>query len=586
MDTPARFTLTTRYLGALPVVGHFAGRMGLHRLLDAWVPADDARLALDPAVVIAAVVANLAIEHRPLYALSEWAAVYEPSLLLLGEDGPGLLNDDRVGRMLDRLFQADRGSLLTELMVGVIAEFGIDCSRLHNDSTSVSVHGTYQAADGEDVAGTPAPAITRGHSKDHRPDLKQLVFILTVSGDHAVPVIYRLADGNTSDDPTHIPTWDQLVRLTGGPGFLYVADCKLASEEAMGHIHRGGGRFITVLPRSRKEDAAFRAWMQDHEPGWAEALRAPGRIGEPDQVWSTCQAPWPSAEGYRVVWVHDSGKQLRDAAARARKIEKGVEAIGDDLTGRLSSPRSRLRTAAAVHAAAEAALADSGAGRWVRFTVTEKIQESFRQTRAGRPGPDTGYRRIEKKTFEVTCDIDYQQVAYDAVSDGCWPLITNDRDMTGAEVLAAYRYQPNLERRHHLLKGVQDAAPIWIKTIPRIEAIFLCHFIALLIGALIERQIRMAMKAAEIARIPIYPELRGCAAPSADRIFEIFAHVARHELRDSTGALVQVFEPEFTELQLKILDLLDVPVTAYTKITEPCPGTANPEENRREKCGT
>jgi hypothetical protein len=586
MDTPARFTLTTRYLGALPVVGHFAGRMGLHRLLDAWVPADDARLALDPAVVIAAVVANLAIEHRPLYALSEWAAVYEPSLLLLGEDGPGLLNDDRVGRMLDRLFQADRGSLLTELMVGVIAEFGIDCSRLHNDSTSVSVHGTYQAADGEDVAGTPAPAIMRGHSKDHRPDLKQLVFILTVSGDHAVPVIYRLADGNTSDDPTHIPTWDQLVRLTGGPGFLYVADCKLASEEAMGHIHRGGGRFITVLPRSRKEDAAFRAWMQDHEPGWAEALRAPGRIGEPDQVWSTCQAPWPSAEGYRVVWVHDSGKRLRDAAARARKIEKGVEAIGDDLTGRLSSPRSRLRTAAAVHAAAEAALADSGAGRWVRFTVTEKIQESFRQTRAGRPGPDTGYRRIEKKTFEVTCDIDYQQVAYDAVSDGCWPLITNDRDMTGAQVLAAYRYQPNLERRHHLLKGVQDAAPIWIKTIPRIEAIFLCHFIALLIGALIERQIRMAMKVAEIARIPVYPELRGCAAPSADRIFEIFAHVARHELRDSTGALVQVFEPEFTELQLKILDLLDVPVTAYTKITEPCPCTANPEENRREKCGT
>ena len=586
MDTPARFTLTTRYLGALPVVGHFAGRMGLHRLLDAWVPADDARLALDPAVVIAAVVANLAIEHRPLYALSEWAAVYEPSLLLLGEDGPGLLNDDRAGRMLDRLFQADRGSLLTELMVGVIAEFGIDCSRLHNDSTSVSVHGTYQAADGEDVAGTPAPAIMRGHSKDHRPDLKQLVFILTVSGDHAVPVIYRLADGNTSDDPTHIPTWDQLVRLTGGPGFLYVAGCKLASEEAMGHIHRGGGRFITVLPRSRKEDAAFRAWMQDHEPGWAEALRAPGRIGEPDQVWSTCQAPWPSAEGYRVVWVHDSGKRLRDAAARARKIEKGVEAIGDDLTGRLSSPRSRLRTAAAVHAAAEAALADSGAGRWVRFTVTEKIQESFRQTRAGLPGPDTGYRRIEKKTFEVTCDIDYQQVAYDAVSDGCWPLITNDRDMTGAEVLAAYRYQPNLERRHHLLKGVQDAAPIWIKTIPRIEAIFLCHFIALLIGALIERQIRMAMKAAEIARIPVYPELRGCAAPSADRIFEIFAHVARHELRDSTGALVQVFEPEFTELQLKILDLLDVPVTAYTKITEPCPGTANPEENRREKCGT
>ncbi len=127
------------------------------------MPADDARLALEPAVVIAAVVANLAVEHRPLYALSEWAAAYEPSLLGLGEGEAGLLNDDRVGRVLDRLFLADRGSLLTELMAGVISEFGIDCSRLHNDSTSVSVHGAYKAADGEDVAGTPAPAITWGH---------------------------------------------------------------------------------------------------------------------------------------------------------------------------------------------------------------------------------------------------------------------------------------------------------------------------------------------------------------------------------------------------------------------------------------
>ncbi len=64
MSAPAGFTLTTRYLGALPLAGHFAGRMGLRRLLDAWVPADDARLALDPAVVIAAVVANLAMRFR------------------------------------------------------------------------------------------------------------------------------------------------------------------------------------------------------------------------------------------------------------------------------------------------------------------------------------------------------------------------------------------------------------------------------------------------------------------------------------------------------------------------------------------
>ena len=104
------------------------------------------------------------------------------ALLGLGEGEAELLNDDRAGRMLDRLFRADRGSLLTQLMTGVISKFAIDCSRLHNDSTSVSVHGAYEDAGGQDVDGIPAAAITWGHSKDHRPDLKQLVFILTCPG--------------------------------------------------------------------------------------------------------------------------------------------------------------------------------------------------------------------------------------------------------------------------------------------------------------------------------------------------------------------------------------------------------------------
>lgn len=77
-------------------------------------------------------------------------------------------------------------------------------------------------------------------------------------------------------------------------------------------------------------------------------------------------------------------------------------------------------------------------------------------------------------------------VAYDAVGAGCFPLITNDKSLTDAGVLLAYRYQPNLERRHHLLKSVQDADPLWLRDPARIEAIFCCQFLALLTGALIE----------------------------------------------------------------------------------------------------
>jgi len=122
------------------------------------------------------------------------------------------------------------------------------------------LQGAYAAADGRQRGGKPTAAAALGHSKDHRPDLKQLVLILTVSSDGAVPLAHRVADGNTNDDTTHIDTWDGLVALTGRPDFLYVADSKLCTREQMSHIDRRGGRFVTVLPRTRKEDGLLRDW--------------------------------------------------------------------------------------------------------------------------------------------------------------------------------------------------------------------------------------------------------------------------------------------------------------------------------------
>jgi hypothetical protein len=226
----------------------------------------DGRTKLAPAAAIRLVIVNLVLGREPLYALGEWAARFDPALLGMAESEVAAVNDDRVGRALDALFDADRASLLTTVMLAAIGEFGIDTDQLHNDSTSISVHGAYAGADGSPRGGKATPVITHGHSKDHRPDLKQLVWILTVSADGAIPITYRLAGGNTVDDPTHVPTWDHLVALTGRVDFLYVADAKLCSRQAMGHIAGRGGRFVTVMPRSRKEDAAFRDWLQAHSP--------------------------------------------------------------------------------------------------------------------------------------------------------------------------------------------------------------------------------------------------------------------------------------------------------------------------------
>jgi transposase len=558
------FGLVSRILGGLPIVNHLLDRLGLAALLADAMPNDDARTKLAPAVAIRLVVTNLVLGRQPLYGLGEWAADFDPTLLGLGTGELSVLNDDRVGRALEALFDADRASLLTAVVLRAISEFRIDTSQLHNDSTSISVHGAYRDAVGTTRGGKPTVAITFGHSKDHRPDLKQLVWILTVSADGAVPLAYRLADGNTSDDPTHVPTWDGLVDLLGRTDFLYVADSKLCSRPAMGHIAGNGGRFVTILPRSRAEDGAFREHLQTHTPIWTEAARRPGgRLGDPDEVYSTTPAPLPSVEGYRIVWVHSTAKARRDAATRQTRLEAGAAAL-EALDVRLAGPRSRFKTRVAVEQAATDALADTHSQRWVTFTVTETITKTYKQARAGRPGPATDYREILTSRFTVHADIALDRVAYDAASDGCFPLISNDRTLPDAALLGAYRYQPNLERRHHLLKSVQDAAPVLLHNPARIEALFCCQFLALLISALIEREVRTGMRRTALHDIALYPELRDCKAPSTERILEIFGTVARHQLHRD-GILIQTFQPELTAQQQQVLELLSVSASAYTQ---------------------
>jgi len=248
--------------------------------------------------------------------------------------------------------------------------------------------------------------------------------------------------------------------MVGTPRFLYVADSKLYSKQAMGHIERHGGRFVTVMPHGRRADTWFRNWAQTHAPAWEEARRCPGpRRADPDKVWRTFQAPAPSEDGYRVIWVHSSAKAALDGAARGARIEAGLAAV-EAVAARLGSPKSRLKSRVAAEDAATAALAQAGATRWVGFTVVESTQETYHQEDRGRPGAKTRYRRTEKPLFTITANVRAETVTYDAATYGCFPLVTNDPDMTPAQVLAAYRYQPNLERRNHVLKGPPEVAPV------------------------------------------------------------------------------------------------------------------------------
>ena len=259
-------TLRSYEVGALPIIKHILRRMRLPEILREFLPPSDARTELPAYRTLLVLLRNILVASEPIYGLGQWASRFAPDLLDLYPDEVELLNDDRAGRALEQMFDA----LVTELTVTVVRqvmdEFRINMDELHNDSTSVSFYGAYDQAEEEhQVRGQSTLAITYGHSKDHRPDLKQLLFILTVSEDGGVPIYFTF----TSDDTTHRATWDLLCQLAGRSDFLYVADCKLASSENMNYIARKG-RFITVLPRSHKEDKQFRKqlWEKPDSVRW------------------------------------------------------------------------------------------------------------------------------------------------------------------------------------------------------------------------------------------------------------------------------------------------------------------------------
>ncbi len=229
-----RHVLRSSTVGALPILNQFLRRMRLEEFLHAALPREDRRTKLSPVKALLVLSRNLLVSRVPIYGVGEWAARHAAEALGLMPQEIGRLNDDCVGRALDRLFTADVPSLVLAVATHVVKEFGVSLDELHNDSTTVSFCGAYSNATVEQrVLGRPTLAITFGYNKDHRPDLKQLLFILTVTADGAVPLHFRAANGNVVDDQTHCQTWDLLCQLTGRRDFLYVADCKLATSENM-----------------------------------------------------------------------------------------------------------------------------------------------------------------------------------------------------------------------------------------------------------------------------------------------------------------------------------------------------------------
>ena len=189
----------------------------------------------------------------------------------------------------------------------------------------------------------------------------------------------------------------------------YVAHSKLCSRENMDHIDRAGGRFVTVLPRNRLEDAEFRQWIQTNTPDWTCVWDRPNsrHSDGPRDCWYVFRAPLLSAEAWPVVWVWSPLLTLRQEARRRRNIAAAVEEF-QQLRVRLAGSKTRLRGAAEIDLQIKVILEKHHVARYLKVRRTVREEHEYKQTRRGRPGPETAYRKITRQRFDIEWTTDEQ----------------------------------------------------------------------------------------------------------------------------------------------------------------------------------
>ena len=550
-------TLKRMQVGGLPLIHAIAERMRLKEILYKYIPAHGNEDI--PAVeTLMLLVYNLILGKDPLYELQEWVESID-FRCINNEDYENVkFNDDRFGRVLDKLYLVDRASLMTELVVFFVKEFNIAVERLSNDSTSVKAFGRYP---GKTKTGLE---LKKGKSKDHRPDLKQLVFSLSIAGDGAVPIHYKCYSGNVTDDKTHIETWNSLLKITGRPDFLYVADSKLCTDGQLSYIVDNGGRVVTIIPETWNEVEAFKDKLRKTKKAkdiiWRR--RKPGSDDKKEYFSAFRGDYFTTKRGYKIHWIYSSEKRKRDRDNRDKQLKK-VEQCLAELNGKIN--KRGLKTSTAIEEAAQQIVKEHKSEDFFHIsigTITEKYQV---QIGTGRPGKNTKYRTGVNTLYTLSWTQKKQALKEEAQTDGVFPLLCTDNELTAKEALKAYKYQPRLEKRFSQFKKFHNAAPLLFKKIERIEANMLGFFIALVIQALIEREVRNKMKEQKIEQIRVYPEQREASHPTTAKILDRFENICTYKIKENSK-VVETFKDSLNEDQKLILSLLNIGEDEFWKL--------------------
>lgn len=542
-------------LGAHPIIQYYLNKLRVREIFRSYVKSDK-RLAIPIEDGLCLFIHNILTEPLPLYKITEWLEPLDMESLELGTYNTTSFNDDRLGRILDAIAKSNRKIIFFRIALRSIKIFELNCSHVHQDTTTVKLCGRYESWNLD-------PKADNGYSKDYRPDLKQLVLGINMVGDGAVIISHDTYSGNRTDDTVHISNWDRLRRLLQTNDFIYTSDSKLCTNVNLSHIEFYSGQYITIMPRTWKEDQRFRELAREGRLKWRLILKRENNR-KPDSVidkYYTTTTDYKTDCGRRLVWIKSTQKAEIDRHTRTKQIQRTLTDL-NRLDTKLN--KYNLRRLKDIKNAVNNILNEHQTMGLVDYSIKKRTVMTKTYLNRGRPTASSTTQMKRRIEYHLSYNINKAELTKQSRTDGVFSLLTNNEEKSAKEILEIYKFQSFLENRHSQLKTYLEVTPVFLKNPDRVLALLDVIILSLCVATLMERDLRNGMKRNGLKSIPIYPEERECKYPTAHSIIWVFRNVEKFEIKNQENKVIEYFPPKLTSLQKQILNLMEVPISLYS----------------------
>lgn len=564
-------TTTSERIDGLPLVIQQLRSMQVDRLIDQVLgPAHGNWQGLSRGQLALVFVGYVILEKSHfLSPLEDWIGQHQQSLSqAMGQpvrvaDG----TDDRLAVLLSDLGdETSQPYDQVEQALGqhLLRAYALPTEVARIDLTTVSVYHQPASSDG---------LLRFGHSKDHRPDLRQFKEALGTLDPAGLPLATASLSGEQADDPNYLLVWERLVAIIGRPDFLLVADCKLASLANRAYRHTHGGFYLAPLTLSSPAQAELRGWVA-HPPAPLTPIRLADQaadqapIGQGFSLTVVCHWTDP-AHSAHLTWNERRLVVQSTAYAQQQRAEFHTRLAKAEQALALLNQRP-YRTQARLAQHAQALLARHAVGAYLTLTFQDHLTQQTRYVGRGRPGPQRVQRTVDHHTWTVHPQRQAAAMAETEALAGWRVYVTNTpaQRLSLSGAVDCYRQQWQPEHAFHRLKGGQLAiTPLFLHSDARIRGLLLLLGIALRLLTLTEFCLRRALATTQEALAGLYDgnPRRVTHQPTTERLLKAFEPITLYRHQTPTEVCFEV--TPLSALQQRILTGLDIPLSIYAPPT-------------------